>query len=88
MAKNKPSKKPKQLKTLDLHGYKSDEVEAAIDKFLMSLNNISRARIMTGKGKGVVQKIAIDYLKHAGYPWEYETLDNGKKNTGALIIFC
>ncbi|KHD87144.1 MAG: hypothetical protein OM95_16080 [Bdellovibrio sp. ArHS] len=74
---------------LDLHGFKSDEVEAALDAFLMKMShaNLKRARIMTGKGSGVVKSIVIKYLKLAGYPWEYERLSNGKQNEGCLVIF-
>ncbi len=74
---------------LDLHGYKSDEVDEAIDKFLMQLSSSSlkRARIMTGKGTGTVKALAIRYLKMAGYNWEFEKLLNGKKNEGCLVIF-
>ncbi len=73
---------------LDLHGFKSDEVEDALDKFLVKVSggNLSSARIMTGKGTGVVQKIAIKYLKLAGYQWKFEMV-NGKKNEGCLVIF-
>jgi DNA-nicking Smr family endonuclease len=74
---------------LDLHGYKADQVEDAIDRFLMQVSNsrLKRARIMTGKGSGTVQSIAIKYLKLAGYHWAYEKLPNGKSNEGCLVIF-
>jgi DNA-nicking Smr family endonuclease len=74
---------------LDLHGYKAEDVEAAIDKFLMevSKSQLKRARIMTGKGTGTVKAIAIRYLKLAGYPWSYEKLPNGKPNEGCLVLF-
>lgn len=74
---------------LDLHGYKTDEVEAAIDKFLMKLSNsnLQKARILTGKGTGAVRSITIKYLQKAGYQWAYEKLSNGKSNEGCLIIF-
>ncbi|MGE0633715.1 MAG: Smr/MutS family protein [Pseudobdellovibrionaceae bacterium] len=74
---------------LDLHGYKTEDVEAAIDRFLMQLSNSSlrRARIMTGKGTGAVKALAIRYLKMAGYNWEYEKQKNGKPNEGCLVIF-
>lgn len=73
---------------LDLHGFKTDEVEDAIDKFLMKLSNsnLKKARIMTGKGTGAVKAIAIKYLKLAGYHWTYEKLQNGKNNEGCLVI--
>ncbi len=74
---------------LDLHGYKSGDVESAIDSFLMDLSKSSRrtARIMTGKGTGTVKALAIKYLKMAGYTWSYEKLPNGKSNEGCLVIF-
>ncbi|NUN05776.1 MAG: Smr/MutS family protein [Bdellovibrio sp.] len=74
---------------LDLHGFKIDEVEDAIDKFLMrvSNSNLKRARIMTGKGTGAVKAVALKYLKLAGYHWAYEKLSNGKNNEGCLVIF-
>lgn len=76
-------------KTLDLHGFKTDEVEDAIDKFLVKLSNsnLKKACIMTGKGTGAVKAVAIKYLKLAGYHWEYEKLPNGKMNEGCLVIF-
>lgn len=73
---------------LDLHGYKAEDVESAIDDFLVKISksNLRKARLMTGKGTGTVQKIAIKYLKLAGYQWTYEKLANGKDNQGCLII--
>ncbi len=74
---------------LDLHGFKSDQVEDAIDRFLMALSksSLKKARIMTGKGTGTVKALAIKYLKMAGYNWSYEKLSNGKNNEGCLVIF-
>lgn len=74
---------------LDLHGFTTDQVEDAIDRFLMkvSKSNLKRARIMTGKGTGAVKAVAINYLKLAGYHWAYEKLSNGKNNEGCLVIF-
>ena len=74
---------------LDLHGFKSDEVENAIDQFLVRVSNsgLQRARIMTGKGTGTVKKIAIQYLKLAGYQWSYEKSASGQNNEGVLVIF-
>ncbi len=74
---------------LDLHGLKTDEVEATLDRFLMELSKspLKRARIMTGKGTGAVKSITIKYLKMAGYQWSYEKLSNGKNNEGCLVIF-
>ncbi|MFZ3231841.1 MAG: Smr/MutS family protein [Pseudobdellovibrio sp.] len=74
---------------LDLHGFKSDQVEDAIDRFLMQVSNskFKKARIMTGKGTGTVQSLTIKYLKLAGYHWAYEKLSSGKNNEGCLVIF-
>ncbi len=74
---------------LDLHGYRAEEVEDAIDRFLVQISNsnLKRARIMTGKGSGTVKSIAIKYLKMAGYNWAYEKLANGKNNEGVLVLF-
>ena len=74
---------------LDLHGYKAEAVEDAVDRFLMQLSrtNLKRARIMTGKGTGVVKAITIKYLKMGGYHWAYEKLSNGKNNEGCLVLF-
>ncbi len=73
---------------LDLHGYKGEDVEAAVDEFLVKVSrlNLKKARIMTGKGTGTVKAIVIRYLKLAGYPWSYERLANGKPNEGCLVI--
>lgn len=73
---------------LDLHGYTKDEVEAAVDRFLIQLSKtqLKKARIMTGKGTGAVKAVTINYLKAAGYPWYYERLANGKQNEGCLIV--
>lgn len=73
---------------LDLHGFKADQVEDAIDRFLVQISNsnLKKARIMTGKGTGTVKAIAIKYLKLAGYQWSYEKLSNGKNNEGCLVL--
>jgi dsDNA-specific endonuclease/ATPase MutS2 len=74
---------------LDLHGFLTDDVEAEVDRFIMRVNgaNLKQARIMTGKGSGKVQKVVIQYLKQAGYPWKFEKLSGGKFNEGVLVIF-
>lgn len=83
------NQKNESLLTLDLHGATATEVDFKVDAFLLKASNSgkSRARIMTGKGKGIVQKLVIDYLKQANYMWKYEELSNGKKNEGVLVVF-
>ncbi|MCB0419861.1 MAG: Smr/MutS family protein [Bdellovibrionales bacterium] len=80
-------KQNKNIKTLDLHGYAADDVVDAIDRFIMKVQSESQVRIMTGKGKGVVKKLTMNYLKQAKYPWKYEVMDNGKANEGVLVVF-
>lgn len=74
--------------SLDLHGYKTEDVEAVLDRFLVQLSSSSlkRARILTGKGTGAVKAVVIRYLKLAGYNWIYEKQSNGKPNEGCLVI--
>ncbi|MEQ1875914.1 MAG: Smr/MutS family protein [Bdellovibrionia bacterium] len=72
---------------LDLHGARAEEVIDRVDRFIMKANELGldRVRIMTGKGKGVVQKTVIEYLKQGGFPWQFEK--NGKTvNEGVLIV--
>ncbi len=77
------------MKSLDLHGYTTDDAENAIDSFLHTFNQsgAKRAKIITGKGSGKIQQITVAYLKRAGYQWQYEKLSNGKDNTGVIILF-
>lgn len=77
-----------KIPSIDLHGKKEHEVEEAVDRFLFSISNksIKRAKIITGKGSGIVQKKVIQYLKMAAYPWEYEKSITGKPNTGVIIL--
>jgi len=86
MGRNKKSQN--NLKTLDLHGYLSDNVYDAVDKFIVkeTKKGSGKIRIMTGKGKGIVQKLVVQYLKQGGYPWNYESKGSGQQNTGVLIV--
>lgn len=75
--------------SIDLHGYQKDEVYDALDRFLLKVSDqgAKRARIVTGKGKGIVLKEAQKYLKQAGYPFQFEKMANGKSNEGVLVVF-
>ena len=75
--------------TLDLHGFKKDQVLEALDRFLQTAESksLKQVRVVTGKGTGVVQTEVIRLLKQAHYPWKYERLANGTENTGVLIVF-
>jgi DNA-nicking Smr family endonuclease len=76
------------LPTLDLHGYKKDDVFDAIDVFLVKNTRAGkpRVRIVIGKGKGIVAAEAKRYLKAGGYPFHAEKTENTKSNDGVLII--
>jgi hypothetical protein len=76
----------KKTPLLDLHGFKTDEVFDAVDRFLTRHQNARQVRIMPGKGSGKVKALVLDYLKKANYPWSFERLANGKPNEGVLVI--
>lgn len=84
----RPKLKPNsKVPTLDLHGYKSDEVFDAVEAFLRRHESARQVRIMPGKGTGKVKGQVIDYLKKANYPWSYERSANGQNNEGVMIVF-
>ncbi len=82
-------KKPKKRPMIDLHGKTQDEVYDLIDRFLTKSNQQGheQVHIMTGKGKGVVKKVAKEYLKQAGYPSKPLRNANGQINEGVLVVF-
>lgn len=71
-----------QMPTLDLHGFTTDAVADAVDRFLVKSQraNHARVRLITGKGTGAVRKVALDWLKLGGFPYSPE-------NEGSFIIF-
>ncbi|HEX4923305.1 MAG TPA: Smr/MutS family protein [Bdellovibrionales bacterium] len=73
---------------LDLHGCRAEDVIDRVDRFIVKANGLGldRVRIMTGKGKGIVQKTVIEYLKLGGFPWQFEKTQ-GRVNEGVLIVF-
>ena len=77
----------KKSPTLDLHGFKTDEVFDAVEAFLAKHLNEHQVRIMPGKGTGKVKAMVIDYLKKARYPWSYEKSPNGQVNDGVMTVF-
>ena len=72
-----------------MHGFRLDQVDDALDRFIRQCEGrgAPRARVMTGKGTGAVQKAAITYLKRAGYQWEHERGKDGVRNEGVLVVF-
>lgn len=79
--------KSDKVPTLDLHGFKKDEVFDAVDRFLMKHQNAAKVRVMPGKGEGIVRNEVIHYLKLGGYPWSFEIDPSGAKNVGSMIIY-
>lgn len=77
-----------QLLSLDLHGFKTDEVFDAVDKFIRKAEGLGhhRVRIIHGKGTGKVKEKVLEYLRMAGYTGKPEPLANGNMNEGALLV--
>ncbi len=73
--------------TLDLHGFKTDDVFDAVEKFLRRYEKQKQVRIMPGKGSGKVKAKVEEYLRLAGYPWSVERLANGQPNEGVMIVY-
>lgn len=74
---------------LDLHGCRGEDVVDRVDRFIVQATNseLAKVSIMTGKGKGIVQKEVIRYLKMGGFDWKYEKDSSGKTNEGVLVVF-
>jgi dsDNA-specific endonuclease/ATPase MutS2 len=76
-----------KIPTLDLHGFKTDEVWDAIERFFSKHSSAEKVRIIPGKGSGKVMAQVKDYLSKAGYPSQFERNEKGLVNEGSLIIF-
>lgn len=76
-----------KIPTLDLHGYKVDEVFDALEAFFAKHASAERLRIIPGKGSGKVMAQVKDYLAKARYPSQFEKSDKGAVNEGSLIVF-
>lgn len=75
------------IPTLDLHGYRVEEVFDAVEAFISRNQNADRVRIMTGKGTGKVQAEVTRYLKLANYSWSFERSGaNGAANSGVMLV--
>ena len=71
--------------TLDLHGFTTDRVFDVLDQFLTKNSHHSELMVIVGKGRGLIQKKVVEYLKLGRYPWRYEKI-HGKTNEGSLLI--
>jgi dsDNA-specific endonuclease/ATPase MutS2 len=73
--------------TLDLHGFKTDDVFDAVEAFLRKHERLAKVRIMPGKGTGKVKAKVIEYLKLAHFHYSVERLTNGDANEGVLLVY-
>ena len=71
--------------TLDLHGYKAEEVAPTVDRFISQHSHQEEVLIIVGRGQGIVRQKTIEWLKGAHYPYRYEKT-KGVENLGALIV--
>lgn len=73
--------------TLDLHGYRVEDVFDAVEAFLGKHASADRVRIIPGKGTGKVQSEVARYLKLANYSWSHERSGAaGAANSGVMIV--
>ena len=77
--------KQSQIPSIDLHGHTEDEIFDLLDEFLRKQKDQEQAVVIVGKGKGIVRKKVLEYLKMAHYPWSYEKA-GGSINKGAVIV--
>lgn len=78
--------KKSKYPTLDLHGYRVDEVFDAIEAFFAKHREAERVRIMTGRGTGKVLTETQRYLHLAGYSYSKEINAAGRPNEGVLVV--
>ena len=72
------------MPTLDLHGYKTDDVFDALENFLAKHASAKQVRILHGKGTGAVKAKVLEYLKLARYPSRPERIGEMARSTKAL----
>ena len=75
----------RKIPSIDLHGKTQEEVFDLLDSFLRKNANQALVLIIVGKGKGLVKKKTLEYLKQARYSWKYEKV-KGFINEGALLV--
>ena len=83
----KNSGKKDAVPTLDLHGFKTEDVFDAVEAFLRKHERLAKVRIMPGKGTGKVKAKVIEYLKLAHFHHSVERLPNGDANDGVLLVY-
>ncbi len=75
--------------SLDLHGRSKDEVFDLVDQFICQVadSSLKQATIIPGKGKGIVCKEVLRYLKLAHYQWEFAKNSKNQNNEGIITVF-
>lgn len=78
--------------TIDLRGYRYEEAEKKLDKFIEDsiVNGISSIKVIHGKGTGALRKCIYEYFEKSPYVinFEYENnLNNNSTNYGVTIAF-
>lgn len=87
MRKEKVNKFALQIDAeMDLHGFFEREAIEAVSEFLKraEAKSFSRVRIITGKGKGVLQSGVRTWLQEQKYIFETAKINEG--GSGALIV--
>jgi len=77
--------KRKIYPVIDLHGRTVDEVFDLLDSFIRKNQRQERIMVIVGKGRGIIKKKVLEYLKMAHYSWVYER-SGGVSNPGALLV--
>lgn len=93
----KPAKKPSVLvtktssakMTLDLRGYRYDEVKPAVEKFIDDayLANMPQVNIIHGFGTGAVREALYKYLKTSSYVKSYRFGGEGEGLNGCTVVY-
>jgi DNA-nicking Smr family endonuclease len=83
------SQSSSSIPSLDLHGFKVEQVYDAIDRFLRQAEagGAVKVRIITGIGTGKVKEKALAYLREANYSAKADVMGNGQTNDGSFIVY-
>ena len=75
----------RDIPQLDLHGRAEEDAFNLLDCFIRDNKNEEQVLVITGIGRGVIQKEVLKYLELTGYFWSYQKV-RGFENRGALEI--
>ncbi|HEY7728429.1 MAG TPA: Smr/MutS family protein [Candidatus Eisenbacteria bacterium] len=80
---------PPDVKTeIDVRGYEADDAIAAVERFLEDahMGGIERARIIHGKGKGILRQRMKDWLQKNQFVKEFRLGEIQEGGTGVTIV--